>query len=180
MNDANYLRREIDQQCQKLVAEPGLQEPRLSLIRSLLRSDAGSAPERLREMIERVRTGTELELVTRLAAPQGRKFVFQFPQLVRLLLTRGTDLGVAAAVRRTLRLSVCGGGRSFSEADMDPEYRHILTEAESLANRFRDDQILAAFYRMIAESERIESAEVARHEQTTDLSPHRNPPSLSS
>ena len=111
---------------------------------------------RLREMIEQAGTGTELDLVTRLAAPQGTKFVFQFPELVRLLLQRGIDLEAASAIRGTLWLSARGGGRSSSADDVDPEYRHILTEAESLANRFRDDHLLNAFYRMIAESERIE------------------------
>lgn len=81
------------------------------------------------------------------------------PELVRLLLKRGNDHGVAASVSQTLWLSACGGGRGFTEGELNPEYRYILTEAESLANRFRDDPVLAPFYRKIAESERTTQAQ---------------------
>lgn len=50
--------------------------------------------------------------------------------------------------------SACGGGRSFTEDELNPEYRYILEQGESLANRYRDDAVLAPFYRLIADSER--------------------------
>ena len=98
--------------------------------------------------------GTELELVAGLAATPGLRFVFEFPELVRSLLVRGEDFGVADAVRQRLWLSACGGGRSFSGTEVDPEYRYILEQGQALANRYRDDPPLHNFYSMVAQSER--------------------------
>jgi hypothetical protein len=127
---------------------------RLALIRSLLWADPATAPERLRGLIAACKNGNELGLVTELAATQGSRFVFTFPDIVRSFLIRGEDLTVAEAVRQALWLSACGGGRSYSEHELDPEYRYILEQGEALANRYRDDPVLHKFYRMVAESER--------------------------
>jgi hypothetical protein len=64
------------------------------------------------------------------------------------------ELGVEDAVRRILWLSACGGDRSYTDHELDPEYRYILEQGEALANRYRDDPVLHKFYRMVAESER--------------------------
>ena len=84
----------------------------------------------------------------------GSRFVFDFPDIVRSLLARPLDLAVVEGVRDTLWLSACGGGRSYTNHETDPEYRYILERANALANRYRDDPHLGVFYRMIAESER--------------------------
>jgi hypothetical protein len=127
---------------------------RLALIRSLLWADPTTAPERLRGLIALCMNGNELELVADLAATRGSRFVFGFPDIVRSLLARSQDLAVSERIHQTLRLSACGGGRSYSEHGLDPQYRYILEQGEALANRYRDDAVLHKFYRMVAESER--------------------------
>jgi hypothetical protein len=64
-------------------------------------------------------------------------------------MTRGLDLAVADTVRETLWFSAYGGGRSYSEIELNPEYRYILEPGEALANRYRDDAVLHKFYRMV-------------------------------
>ena len=93
-------------------------------------------------------------MVTELCATRGSRFVFEFPDIVKALLARSEDLAVADVVRETLRLSACGGGRSYSDHGLDPQYRYILEQGHALANRYRDDAVLHKFYRMVAESER--------------------------
>jgi hypothetical protein len=55
---------------------------------------------------------------------------------------------------RKRQVSACGGGRSYSDHGLDPEYRYILEQGEELATRYRGDAVLHKFYRMVAESER--------------------------
>ena len=93
-------------------------------------------------------------MVTELCATRGSRFVFEFPDIVKALLARSEDLAVADVVRETLRLSACGGGRSYSDHGLDPQYRYILEQGHALASRYRDDAVLHKFYRMVAESER--------------------------
>jgi hypothetical protein len=157
IGDDEYVDREIQQLWKEAISVGAAslgQHFRLDLIRSLLGSGATAAPSRLQRLITACGNGDELKLAAKLAATQGSRFVFEFPDIVRLLLTRGQELAVADAVRETLWLSACGGGRSYSEHQLDPEYRYILEQGEALANRYRDDAILEKFYRMVAESER--------------------------
>lgn len=130
------------------------QKFRANLIRSLIWAKADEAAERIHSLIERCQDAEQLRLATTAVAPYGSQFVFQFPDLVRFLLQRSDSLLVAQDVRRELLLSACGGGRSFSEDELDPEYRYILEQASDLANRYRDDPLLSKFYRMVADSER--------------------------
>jgi DNA polymerase III delta prime subunit len=157
ISDDEYVDREIQQLWKEAVsigaASMG-QHFRLDLIRSLLGSGAAAAPSRLQRLIAACGNGDELKLAAKLAATQGSRFVFEFPDIVRLLLTRSLDLAVADAVHETLWLSACGGGRGYTNHELDPEYRYILEQGEALANRYRDDAILHKFYRMVAESER--------------------------
>jgi hypothetical protein len=157
IGDDEYVNREILTLWGKTISAEKAsfaQAFRLALIRSLLWTDPATAPERLRGLIAACKNGDELELVTELAATRGSRFVFEFPDIVRALLARSEDLAVADAVRQTLWLSACGGGRSYSEHELDPQYRYILERGEALANRYRDDTVLHKFYRMVAESER--------------------------
>jgi hypothetical protein len=157
IGDDEYVDREIQQLWNEAVSIGAAslgQHFRLDLIRSLLGSGAAAASGRLQRLIAACRNGDELKLTAKLAATQGSRFVFEFPDIVRLLLTRGLELGVEDAVRRILWLSACGGGRSYSEHELDPEYRYILEQGQALANRYRDDAVLHKFYRMVAESER--------------------------
>lgn len=71
-----------------------------------------------------------------------------------MLLTKASDFNVITAIRETLWHSACGGGRGFTNGELDPEYRYILKQAEALANHYRGDTVLEPFYRMVAESER--------------------------
>jgi hypothetical protein len=157
IGDYEYVDREIQQLWKEAIsAGPANlgQHFRLDLIRSLLGSGAATAPSRLQRLIAACGNGDELKLAAKLAAAQGSRFVFECPDIVRLLLTRSLDLAVADAVHETLWLSACGGGRSYSDHELDPEYRYILEQGEALANRYRDDAVLHKFYRMVAESER--------------------------
>jgi hypothetical protein len=151
--DSDYLAREIDRQWRKALAGGPDAAERLVLVRSLVWSDSTSAPDRLKRFVVESRSGNELEVAARLAAVQGSRFVLQFPDLVRSLLTRANELHVADAIRETLWLSACGGARSFSAGEIDPEYRYIFEQANGLSNRYRDDLILGRFYRMIADYE---------------------------
>jgi hypothetical protein len=99
-------------------------------------------------------SGDALKLAAKLIEMPASRFVFRNPDVVRMLLERSENLKVANAVRETLWLSACGSGRSFTEGEVDPEYRYILEQGEALANRYRDDGLLASFYRMIADTER--------------------------
>jgi hypothetical protein len=157
IGDDEYVNREILTLWGKAVSAEKAsfaQAFRLALIRSLLWTDPAAAPERLRGLIAGSKNGNELELVTDLAASRGSRFVFEFPDIVRSLLTRSQDLAVAEGVREALWLSACGGGRSYTNHELDPQYRYILAQGEALANRYRDDAVLHKFYRMVAESER--------------------------
>jgi hypothetical protein len=157
IGDAEYVDREIRTLWEKAASAEKAsfsQAFRLGLIRSLLWADPATAPERLRGLITACKNGDDLELVTDLAATRGSRFVFGFPDIVRSLLARSQDLAVTERTRQTLRLSACGGGRIYSEHELDPQSRYILEQGEALANRYRDDPVLHKFYRMVAESER--------------------------
>jgi hypothetical protein len=170
MSDAGYLADEIAQQWKTTLAGGPDEQARLSLTRSLIWSEAGAAEERLKSLIEGCQNSSELRLAARLAAPQGTPFVFRHPNLVRLLLIRGKELGAADAIRETLYLSACGGGRSFTEGQLDPEYHYISDQAKDLANRYKGDSVLAPFYRIIVESERLSAKryqELFREEEET-------------
>jgi hypothetical protein len=154
IDDASYISRELDEQWTKLLAEAANAEPRLALTRSLLWSDSQSAPQRLLNLIRQSNCGAELELVANLAAPQGTRFVFQFPDITRALLERGLELGNVGAIQEALLNSACGGSRGFTNGKVDPEYKYILEQGESLSTRYHDDTLLGPFFRLVAESER--------------------------
>jgi hypothetical protein len=157
IDDVEYLDREITALWGNTISAEKAsfaQGFRLDLIRSLLWADPATAPGRLRGLIAKCKNGDELEIAAELAATQGSRFVFTHPDIVRSFLVRGEDLAVADAVRQTLWLSACGGGRSYTSHELDPEYRYILEQGEALANRYRDDPLLHKFYHMVAESER--------------------------
>ncbi|PWU13107.1 MAG: hypothetical protein C5B50_20100 [Verrucomicrobia bacterium] len=155
LGDTGYLAGEIAEQWGKALAGGPDEQARLSLTRCLLWSVALAVEARLKTLIERCQNSRELRLAARLAAPQGTAFVFRFPNLIRLLLMRGKELGAVEDIRETLYLSACGGGRSFTGGQLDPEYHYISAQAQDLANRYKDDAVLAPFYRAIFESERI-------------------------
>jgi hypothetical protein len=155
ITDPDYLLSEVGEQWKKALVGGADAGVRLALVRMLVWSDPASAGERLRQLIEACRNSDELQGAAKLAAPQGTAFIFEYPNLVRILLMRGQALQVAAAVGETLYLSACGGGRSFTEGQLDPEYRYIAERGQDLANRYKDDPVLGAFYRGIVEFERV-------------------------
>ncbi len=162
INDADYLAGEIAEQWRKALAGGPDEQARLDLTRGLLWSEATGADERLRAIIEGCRNSRELRLAARLAAPRGTAFVFRLPTLVRLLLMRGKEFGGIDAIRETLYILACEGSRSFTEGELDPESHYISAQAQDLANRYRDDAVLAPFYRAIVESE---SRSLRRHQE---------------
>lgn len=157
IDDSEYVDREIRTLWEKAVLSRSdyfAQLFRLDLIRALLWADASNASGRLKGLIEGCDDGEQLQLVTKLAAVPGSHFVFQFHDLVRLLLTQSERFGILNQVTQQLWLSACGGGRTFTNDELDPEYRYILEQAHDLATRYRDDPVLSRFYGMIAEYER--------------------------
>jgi hypothetical protein len=157
INDVDYVNHEIGDLWEKaIIGERGSfpQMFRLALIRSLLWSDPTIAPDRIRKLTTECKSGDELKLAAELVASKGSTFVFNFPEIVRSLLASSEEFAVTKEVRETLWLSACGGGRSFTNHEVDPQYRYILEQGDALSNRYRDDVILGKFYRMIADSER--------------------------
>src|SRR5207249_3834688 len=141
INDPDYLARETKEQWTKALVGGLVAEGRLMMTRLLLWADPPGAAGRLRNLIDEAKNGDQLQLAAKLAAPQGSAFVFQSPDLVRLLLSRAKDIQVTDAIRRTLYLSACGGGRHFVEGELDPEYRYIAEQGQDLANRYKDDPV---------------------------------------
>jgi hypothetical protein len=155
--DQNYVDAEIHCLWQDAVSADSAsfsQTYRLALIRSLLWSDTASVANGIQKLVGQCKSGDELKLAARIAATPGSRFVFQFPNLVRLLLVASDNLGFRSAVQETLVISALGGGRSYTNHEVDPEFRYIMEEGEGLANRHRDDPVLGPFYRLIADSER--------------------------
>jgi len=136
---------------------------RVSLMRSLLWADPSTAPDRIRVWLERCRNGEELKLATQLVAITGSRFVFNHPDLVAALLSRSRELEVESDIKKRLWLSACGGGRSFTGRELNPEYRYILEQAEDLSHRYAHDPLLKEFYESIARSERQNLADLRRH-----------------
>jgi hypothetical protein len=157
IGDAEYTDQEIRALWERATAsEQGSfsQEFRVALIRSLLWSDASTAPDRLHKFVIACQRSGEIKLLARLAATKGSRFVFAFPDIVRSILARGQNLGVMKEVTTALLLSAVGGSRSYTDSVPDPEYKYIREQGHSLANRHQDDPLLSSFYRAIAESER--------------------------
>lgn len=155
--DSGYVNRELSTQWAQVLAGDRTQPARLALVRSLLWSDASAAPDRLAKLMADSRNREELRLIAQLCATPGSRFVFQFPDLVRQFLVRAIEVSTVSEIREILWRSACEGGRGWSEGRLDPEYRYILEQAESLANRHRDDPHLATFYRSIIDHERWEN-----------------------
>jgi hypothetical protein len=154
MNLSDYVSGEVEKQWKKARAGGSDAEARLALTRLLIWSEGASGTEQLRKLIEDCQNGDQLRLAAKIAAVHGSTFVFQLPDFVRVLLTRGKDLLVTDAIREALFDSACGGGRSFTNGDLNPEYRYIAEKGQDLANRYKDDPVLGPFYRMIVDSER--------------------------
>jgi hypothetical protein len=165
IGDDEYVDSEIHalwQEAASAQCEDGGRHFRLALLQSLIWADATSAPDRIRKLVAACKSGEDLKLATDLVAVPGSRFVFNFPDIVRSLLARGDDFAVAGLIRESLLGSACGGGRSYSDHELDPEYRYILEQGEALANRYRDDALLGKFYRHIAEYERRDSERTKR------------------
>jgi hypothetical protein len=156
ISEPDYLAREIKEQWARALAGGPGAEARLILTRLLIWSDPSSAVSSLRSLIDESRISDHLQLATKLVAVPGSSFVFQFPDLVRLLLTRGKELQTADAIQRKLYESACGGSRHFVEGELDPQYRYIAEQGQDLANRYRDDPVLGTFYQLIVKSERLD------------------------
>jgi hypothetical protein len=157
LGDAEYVDREIRALWDRAVtseADSFSQEFRLALIRSLLWADAASAPDWLRQFVTTCKNGDEIKLFAKLVGTRPSRFVFDFPNIVRSILARGQELGAMNEVTKTLLLAACGGGRTYSDSELDPEHKYILEQADALANRYRDEPLLQSFYREIANWER--------------------------
>jgi hypothetical protein len=154
IDQPEYLSTEIHKQWAKSLAGGPSAPERLALTRLLVWSNPSAAGDRLQQLIDDCQDGNQLKLAAELAAQRGSRFVFIYPDLVRVLLARAKVLRVGEAIQQSLYLSACGGGRSFSEGELDPEYRYIAEQAQDLANRYKDDPYLSEFYRIIVKSER--------------------------
>ncbi|HTI71996.1 MAG TPA: hypothetical protein VMF06_18620, partial [Candidatus Limnocylindria bacterium] len=155
--DQSYVEQEIQihwTEAKSIQPHSFEREYRLSLIQSLLWSDSASAFDRITQLIEASSNIDELIMIAGITATPGSQFVFRSPNLVRRLLSRSDEFFALAKMREALWLSACGGGRSFTNQELDPEYRYVLEQGETLANRYHDDRILGEFYRGIAKSER--------------------------
>lgn len=158
LNDVLYVDREIDALWDRaLECENGgfSREFRLALIRSLMRADAATALDRIRNFVIACKNASEIKLLAELVATRPSRFVFDHSDVVRAILVRSQEFAATKEVTRTLILSACGGGRTYTDTELDPEYKYILEQGDALANRFRDDPLLQPFYSEIANWERL-------------------------
>jgi hypothetical protein len=155
--DAEYLDHEIQTLWDQAVKHQDgsfSREMRLALVRSLMWSDAPTALDRIRDFIVASKDADEIALLAELVGTRPSRFVFDQPDLVRAILSRAQEFAAIDDVTKTLILSACGGGRTYTDTELDPEYKYILEQGDALANRFRDDPLLQAFYSEIAHWER--------------------------
>ena len=157
LGDVEYMDREIHALWDRtLKTENGgfSREFRLALIRSLIWSNAATALDRTRSFVKACKNADEIKLLAELVGPRPSRFVFDHPDVVRSILARAQELAVSDAVTKTLIFAACGGGRTYTDTELDPEYKYILEQGDALANRFRDDPLLQPFYCEIANWER--------------------------
>lgn len=151
--DAAYVDNEIENQWSKVQADAHTKDARIALIRALIWSDSTAAETRMQRVIFGCENGGQLHLAVELFATRGSRFVFRFPNLVRELLSRAADFGVKDKILRELWASACGGGRSWTNNQLDPQFHYIRKDAERLAVDHGADPILSQFYKMIVQSE---------------------------
>jgi hypothetical protein len=157
LGDTEYVDREILALWKQAAASKegsSSQQLRLDLMRSLIWADKTTAPERLRQFVTTCKDGSEIKLFARLAGSYPPHFVFDFPDIVRAILARGQEVGVASEVTKTLVLSACGRGQTYTGDELDPESKYILEQGDALANRYRNDPLLQSLYRAIANYKR--------------------------
>jgi hypothetical protein len=157
LGDAEYVDREIRALWERAVtSEAGTfsREFRLALIRSLMWADAATALDRIRNFVIACQKADEIKLLAELVGTRPSRFVFDHPDVVRAILARSQEFASKEEVTTTLILSACGGGRTYTDTELDPEYKYILEQGDALANRYGDDPLLQPFYREIANWER--------------------------
>ena len=157
LGDAEYVDREIHalwNQAAKYVNGGFSREFRLALIRSLMWADAATALDRIRNFVAACKNADEIKLLAELVGTRPSRFVFDHPDVVRAILALSQEFAAINEVTNTLLLSACGGSRTYTDSELDPEYKYILEQGDALANRHRDDSLLSSFYRAIADSER--------------------------
>jgi hypothetical protein len=157
IGDAGYVDREIQALWDRAIKynDGGFsREFRLGLIRSLIWSDAATVLDRTRSFVTACKNADEIKLLAELVGPRPSRFVFDHPEVVREILARAQEFAATDDITKTLILSACGGGRTYTDTELDPEYKYILEKGDALANRFQDDPLLQPFYREIANWER--------------------------
>jgi hypothetical protein len=157
--DESYLAGETQGQWRKALSGAGSALDHLFLAHSLIWSAPDRAPALLARFIGESTTPEQLKWVAKLVAPQGSGSVLGLPELVRELLSRGKQLGVAPEVHRTLWLAACGGPRGYTDGHLDPEFRYVSERAQDLSRRFASDPVLARFYGGIVASEQLSQAQ---------------------
>ena len=156
LDDSEYVNAEIKVQWEKAKAESASRDARLALVRALIWSDSPTSETRLKQILVACENAEHLRLAAALgciAITEGSRFVFRFPRLVRELMSRAITFGIKEQMAQLLKDSACGGGRAYSDNQLDPKYRYIREEAERLAAEHRKDPFLFPFYKMIVASE---------------------------
>jgi hypothetical protein len=155
--DDSYVDAEINQLWERSLGKEAFgQKFRLDLIRSMVWSDPARAVSRLTGLLRRAKNSEQLKWVVRIGAGEGSRFVFEYPDLVRVMLTMSVDFDAAEQIRTALLFSAQGVERSYTNHELDPEYRYILEQSEALANRFSGDATLHSFYEAIIGAENAE------------------------
>ncbi len=160
--DPSFLDQEIAVQWKNATNAGQYSDAYLALVRALIDSDSKTRTIRIGGIVSQCFTGSELVLAAKIPATSGSRFVFQYHDLVREILTRSHALGVHTELFHVLLHSACGAGRSYSNNQLDPQYRYIREEAERLAHCFAGDVILEPFYNAIVRYE-IRDAEMNRN-----------------
>ena len=153
ITDQAYIKNEIHKEWELVKMGDSTQVHRLGLIRALIWSESASTEIYVNEIILSCESGDQLLHAAELVAVAGSQFVFQHPSLVKMLLSRGEGFRVEDKVRKHLWRSACGGGRSYSDNQLDEQYRYIRSDAEKLAAAYSADLVLSSFYKMIVKSE---------------------------
>jgi len=99
------------------------------------------------------KSAAEIEIALDLLFRISRRIVFNGPNVIDVLLTRAEELGNSERMQERLLMGTCGGGRSWSGKELDPQYKQIRIDAEKQRVEYAGNKRLSSLFRSIIEYE---------------------------